>query len=311
MHSAGHQSWAWMFFWDGVISVLAGLWAFYVMPASPSQTKRAGKSYGFLDDKQAKIAVARVLRDEPQKSSMHNRQGLKAKTIWRTLANYRLWPLLIIGISFGLPIAPISAYLTLNLKTLGFSTVVVQTLASVYNLVQVFTGIAVAILSELFDNRTLFCVTEDLWVWPCLVALVALPPGDGKEYAWKYYAIVTTALSTPYVHSIQASWVSAISGDVGTRTVATSLYNISVQITSIIGSQVYRPSDKHYKKANAALLGVCTFNFLLYAGTKFFYMGINKRRDRIWGRMTTAQKAEYIKTTKDEGNERLDFRFVH
>lgn len=311
IHTARYPSPYWVFLLGGLITILVSFVAMYVMPASPSQTTRPGKSYGFLDERQSKIAVARILRDEPQKSSMHNRQGLDHAKLWRAVKNWRMWPLYVIGVTFSLPTAPIQSYLTINLSQLGFSTVLTQTLSSVNNLVQIFTGLAVALLSEHFNERTYLCMTEDMWAWPCLVALLAMKDGDSRAHAWSYYAVVTAALSAPYVHAVQASWVSANSGDVATRTVATSLYNIAIQITFIISSQVYQPSDKGYRKANAALLAICTFNFFLYTGTKLFYITLNRRRDRIWGRMSASEKAHYINTTEDKGNERLDFRFVH
>lgn len=37
----------------------------------------------------------------------------------------------------------------------------------------------------------------------------------------------------------------------------------------------------------------------------------NRNRERIWNAMTVEEKEEYITTTKDRGNKRLDFRFAH
>ena len=45
------------------------------------------------------IIVNRVLRDDPSKSDMHNRQGLTLKMIWQALCDWRLWPLYILGLT--------------------------------------------------------------------------------------------------------------------------------------------------------------------------------------------------------------------
>lgn len=44
---------------------------------------------------------------------------------------------------------------------------------------------------------------------------------------------------------------------------------------------------------------------------KFYYVHRNKTRDRIWDVMTSEEKDHYLRTTKDEGSKRLDFRFAH
>lgn len=42
--------------------------------------------------------VNRVLRDDPHKSDMHNREGLDVKMIWECLQDWRLWPIFVLGL---------------------------------------------------------------------------------------------------------------------------------------------------------------------------------------------------------------------
>jgi hypothetical protein len=37
----------------------------------------------------------------------------------------------------------------------------------------------------------------------------------------------------------------------------------------------------------------------------------NAQRDEVWYKMTREERVEYLRTTKDAGNKRLDFRFAH
>lgn len=53
---------------------------------------------------------------------MHNRQGLTLKLLWDSLMDYDLWPLYVISLTLLIPTQPVTAYLTLNLKALGFDT---------------------------------------------------------------------------------------------------------------------------------------------------------------------------------------------
>ena len=52
-------------------------------------------------------------------------------------------------------------------------------------------------------------------------------------------------------------------------------------------------------------------NFVVYVLVKVYYVWRNKTRDRKWEAMTPEQRLEYLSTTKDQGNKRLDFRFDH
>jgi hypothetical protein len=116
----------------------------------------------------------------------------------------------------------------------------------------------------------------------------------------------------PYVHAILVAITSRNAGSVRTRTVASAFYNMCVQASSIISQNIYRDEDKpYYRRGNKALIGICCFNFVIFIGAKVFYVGVNRRREKVWAGMSVAEKEEYLRTTKDKGNKRLDFRFAH
>lgn len=85
-----------------------------------------------------------------------------------------------------------------------------------------------------------------------------------------------------------------------------------VQTSGIIISNIYRQDDKpRYKRGNRVLLSICIANLFIYAGVKLYYVQRNKQRDAKWQALTEDQRIEYLSTTTDEGNKRLDFRFAH
>ena len=85
-----------------------------------------------------------------------------------------------------------------------------------------------------------------------------------------------------------------------------------VQSGNIIGSNIYREDDRpYYIRGNKILLGICCFNIVLFPAIKYYYVTKNKRREEAWRKLTGEEKVEYVRTTKDEGAKRLDFRFSH
>lgn len=85
-----------------------------------------------------------------------------------------------------------------------------------------------------------------------------------------------------------------------------------VQASGIISSNIYRADDApNYTRGNKTLLGIAVGNIAVYLLTKAYYLWRNKSRAAKWEAMTEEQQLEYLETTTDEGNKRLDFRFAH
>lgn len=59
------------------------------------------------------------------------------------------------------------------------------------------------------------------------------------------------------------------------------------------------------------MIFITIFDILLFWGVKKYYRWRNQSKEEIWGRMGSVERANYLAETKDEGNKRLDFKFVH
>ncbi|KAF9030118.1 allantoate permease [Hymenopellis radicata] len=306
----GKAGWRWLFLVEGLITLCVGIATFFKMPASPTQSKTWFRPKGWFTDREETIAVTRILRDDPTKGDMHNREGLTLKRIWVAICDYDLWPLYFVGLMFGIPTNPPTTYLTLSLRNIGFNTFQTNLLAIPYQVASMITMFGITMISELVNDRSIVSMAEDIWVLPFLVAIYCLPSNPNQ---WLYFGLTTGLLAFPYTHPIQVAWCSRNSGAVASRTVNASLYNMFVQASSIIGFQIYRADDApEYRRGNRILIAITCFNVaIMYPLTKAYYVWRNKQRDRIWNAMSVEEKKNYFDTTTDVGNRRLDFRFAH
>ncbi|KAK2488365.1 hypothetical protein H9L39_02292 [Fusarium oxysporum f. sp. albedinis] len=313
-HSGLHEGWRYLFLIEGSFTALIGILTFLYLPPSPTQTARTGwkgllrPKAGWFSEREEIIMVTRVLRDDPGKATMHNRQGLTGSLIWEALTDYDMWPIYLIGLSWGIPNAPPQAYITLTCKALGFDTFHTNLLT-----IPAYTLFIIQLLfwtwvSERINQRVLLGIIGQLWSLPLLVSLVTLPP-IFPGWKWTKWTLSTLLVGAPYPHAILVALTSRNAGSVRTRTVGSSLYNMSVQMSSIISSQIYRKDDApYYYTGNKALLGVLSYNILIYIFIKVYYVRENNRRDKIWEGMSREERINYLKTTTDKGNKRLDFR---
>lgn len=194
-----------------------------MMPASAAQTKTWFRPKGWFTDREVSIVVNRVLRDDPSKGDMNNREAITPKMLWEAVSDYNLWPLYAIGVLAYIPHTPPTTYLTLTLRSLGFSTFNVNLLTIVPNAFHIITLLLVTRLSEYLNERSFVSMLQPLWTLPCLIAL-RFWSGTIVD-AWGTFAITTVLLSYPYVHAILVGWTSKNSNNVGSRTISAALYN--------------------------------------------------------------------------------------
>ncbi|KAF8921857.1 major facilitator superfamily domain-containing protein [Mucidula mucida] len=305
----GRAGWRYLFLIEGLLTLACGLVSFMMMPAGPTQTKAWYRPKGWFTEREEIIMVNRVLRDDPSKSDMHNREGLSPKMILVALADWRMWPIYCLGLVHMIPVGPPQQYLTLSLRNLGFDTTEANLLSIPSTVVGMIMLLFTAYLSEIINSRIIATVVLQFWALPLLVALYSF---NSATSDWVYFAVVTLITGFPYVHPIQVAWASRNSYSVRTRTVSASVYNMFVQAGAIVYANIYRADDKPlYKRGNRTLIAVCSMNIVLYGLTFVFYRYINQKRDKKWNSWTKKEQDEYIETTKDEGNTRLDFRFVY
>ena len=287
--------------------------------------------------------VNRILRDAPGKGDMNNRQAVTPSLLWAAIKDYDLWPIYLFGLTLLIPATPATNYLTTNLLTIpAYALFFIQLLFWTW-------------VSEKISNRFLISMYSQLWMFPLLVALEVLP--GGSSHYWGRYALNVMLVGFPYVHVImgwslrcpQSLSISSVhtnqslpvgltsrnAGSVRTRTVGSALYNMCVQASSIISSQVtsspyssfillslktalsspppstnrqlqiYRTPDAPlYRTGNKILLGILAWNVFLLIAMKIYYIKRNAYKAKIWDNMNEAERREYLSTTKDKGNKR-------
>ncbi|KAF7436345.1 hypothetical protein PC9H_003178 [Pleurotus ostreatus] len=307
--TGGHAGWRYLFLIEGLITLSLGIASIFLMPAGPTQTKAWFRPNGWFTEREEYIMVNRILRDDPSKSDMHNREGLTPRMIFDALKDWRMWPLYILGMTHLIPVGPPQTYLTLSLRNLGFTTTQANLLSIPATVLGMLLLLFTAYFSEVVNSRVLSTIILQIWALPMLIALYTFTSNTSQ---WVYFAVVSLITGYPYIHPIQVAWASRNSYSVRTRTISASVYNMFVQAGAIIYANIYKADDKPlYKRGNRDLIAICSMNIVLYICTFFFYREINKRRDRRWEAMDEKQRQEYLETTKDEGNKRLDFRFAY
>ncbi|KAB8279453.1 major facilitator superfamily domain-containing protein [Aspergillus minisclerotigenes] len=320
---AGQAGWRWLFLIEGSFTLLLAILSFLFLPPSVTQTASwARGKKGWFTEREEIILVNRIIREDPSKGSMGNNEPLTAKLVWQSFKDYDLWPLYMIGLIFLVPYTTISQYFTLLMTDFGFGEFNVILLAipcSSYvpgdlltngQVIGILTRIILTYAAEILGSLAWMGAVAQVWTLPMLIYMNVVDFSQTKR--WVAWTVLTLILSFPSPHALQAGWNSRNSNSVRSRALSAAMYNMCVQLSGIIASNVYQDWDApRYVQGNRVLLALVCTNIAVYALTKIYYILRNRHRDRKWTGMTEEQRIDYIATTKDTGNKRLDFRFAH
>jgi len=232
----GMAGWRWLFALKGTLTGLIGIFSWFYLPPSPTQTasKFRGKD-GWFNEREEKIMVNRIIRDDPSKGDMHNRQAVTPKLLFYSLWDYDMWFIYLLGLTWLIPPNPATAYLTLNLKSLGFGTFETNLLTIPAYVIFILNLLFWTWVSEKINQRFLIGFIAQIWNLPLLIALEVLPANASP---WSRWAVSVLLVGSPYAHAIIVAITSRNAGSVRTKTVASAMYNMCVQASSIIASNV-------------------------------------------------------------------------
>ena len=213
----GLAGWRWLFALEGTVTGLIGIVTYFYMPPSPTQTasRFRGKN-GWFSEHEEKIMVNRVLRDDPSKGDMHNRQAVTPKLLWYSLLDWEMWPVYLIGLTFLIPNYPQTQYLSLILKQ-SFGRFEVNMLTIPSYALFIVNLLFWTWVSEKTNQRFLTGLISQIWCLPLLIALETVSADVSK---WVKFTLATLLVGAPYVHAINVAITSRNAGSVRTRTVS-------------------------------------------------------------------------------------------
>ncbi|KAG0202765.1 hypothetical protein BGX28_004808 [Mortierella sp. GBA30] len=302
---AGLAGWKWLFLIEGIATSVIGALSFFILPEGPTATKGYLRFSGYLTERQELIAITRLIRDDPSKADPGKKVVPKAD-VWRAMSSPKVWPNILIGFFGLLPSTPIGSFAPLILKMLGFDGLKANLMTIPGYLLSLVIMSTVSYSSDRFNERAFHGAVATFYYAVC-VASLALLPVDASKYSLYICLIFTMGAQTCW-HPVNAAWIAGNTAPVGKRTIALAMYIISVNITAIAGSNVFRANNApRFITGMWILFGSLLITISLFIFQRFHLKYINEKRAKITRDWTTQDWRHYDETTKDIGDDRLDF----
>ncbi|KAI9319496.1 major facilitator superfamily domain-containing protein [Dichotomocladium elegans] len=295
----GLEGWRWLFLIDGVFTHLIALIAYWYLPGRATQTR------GWFSERQASIAVTRVIRDDISKKDQH--APITWSDLREALLDTKIWLHLTTTFTGIMIYTPTSIYLPTIIRSAGFDVAMANLLTMPAAIINLAFSVLIAWNSDRHGEVALHAILCTLWQTAGYAALWGLPAGTSR---WNLFVAATFTSGAPTWHGMHTAYMAVNLSPAGKRALALGAIIGAANICSVPGSQIYQASDApRYPRGNkiCVVLGIVTI--LLFLSQRTRYDLTNRWRERKWVKMTDAEKISYLETTKDLGSNRLDYRF--
>ena len=228
----GLGGWSWIFIIEGIMTVLLGILAFFVIIDFPDKIVESGKK--FITPEEVEIIKARIDRDRDDSVA----DELTWAKAGKVLCDWKLWCFALMFMSATTCSYAFSFFLPIILTGMGYSNGEAQLLSAPPYVFAIITGFSCAVISDRIRLRAPTIAFQALM---CIVglAITAFHPQPGVRYFGTFLGMAGAQGNVPAVLSYQANNIRMNSR----RAVASALQVGFGAIGGIIASTAFRTQD--------------------------------------------------------------------
>ncbi|THV97644.1 putative MFS transporter [Aureobasidium pullulans] len=306
----GKPGWFYLLLINGLVVFVIGIISVLYLPAGPTRTQSVLYRKPWFSEREKVIVINRLLRDDVSKGKTSTKEKTSLRDIWNTLKDPALIGFWFLALIIYMGKSPVSQYLVLNLRQLGFTRFESTVLTIPSDFLRTVTVLALTWSSGHFKEKVFHCIIPGCIEIPLFAALLILPP---HGYSWVRFAIITLIIGSPSSHPIMASWISVNSFDPKKRGITIALFGTFHEIGSIAAAQIYRDDDKpYYYTGNKVLISICAVSIVGLLIHREVLKHINRKKQRAWESLSEVEQREYSKNQEHSiGNKSLTFRFCY
>jgi MFS family permease len=265
----GQEGWRWIFYIEGMVTVVIAVLAFFFLHDMPSNRPK------FLTESECNRVIVRLQVDAgPGASEQFSwKQVGAAFSSWKVY----IWCLCFLGIS--VPALSLSLVTPTIVQNLGFVTYKAQLLTAPPSVFAFITTMITAYFSDKYARRSIFII---FWLLVSIIGFVILMTVN--TLGVKYFAVILTSGGMMPCVATCITFLTCNISPQTKRATAIALLLSASSCGGAIGGQIYRSQDApRFILGHAINIGFCSIGLITVI---ILLIGLhleNQRRDRLYG----------------------------
>ncbi|KAF9233964.1 major facilitator superfamily domain-containing protein [Melanogaster broomeanus] len=167
----GLEAWSWIFIFDGIGTVIAGIIAIFFMVDHPSTAE-------FLTEEERLIVIEQIGSGAAPENNEHG----AVQQIWAAFTDWQVWALSVVLFSISSPASALSYFLPTILSHFGYSTAVTQVLTIPLYLLSTAILLALGYYSDKAQLRSPFIFAGQFMTLVGFIIYISNTPPFGVKY---------------------------------------------------------------------------------------------------------------------------------
>lgn len=265
----GQEGWRWIFYIEGIMTVVVGALAFFLLNDFPSDRPK------FLTEAECNRIISRLQEDAGPGAGEH----FSWKQVCAAFSDWKIYVFCLCYIGIVQPFYSLSFFSPTIVQSLGFHSYRAQLMTAPPYAFSFVTTMATAYFSDKYTKRVIFIL---VWLTVSIVGFLILIFSNDSNV--KYFAVfLTTGGISPCI----ATCITFLSGNISPHTKRATALGFMLSVGNsggAISGQIYRSQDApRFILGHSINLGFCIMG-LITAVILYVSLGLeNRRRDHRYG----------------------------
>ncbi|GAO47882.1 hypothetical protein G7K_2078-t1 [Saitoella complicata NRRL Y-17804] len=235
--------WAWIFILEGLLTVVAGVASFWIVPDFPDTAK-------FLSPTERTMTIARLQADAQYSAGVH--EPFRMSRLWDALRDWKTWMAMVIYMGIDGPLYAFSLFLPSIIKELGYTNTRAQLLSVPPYVVACVVTVGVGFAADRTQRRGIYnivCVSLAI-----IGYIMNIVPSSTANV--RYAGVFLAAAGVYPCISNTVSWISNNTEGSYKRGIVMALAISWGNLNGVVSSNIYRARDApHYELGHGVVLG--------------------------------------------------------
>ncbi|KAH7407991.1 major facilitator superfamily domain-containing protein [Cadophora sp. MPI-SDFR-AT-0126] len=259
----GKAGWSWIFIIEGLLTIVVGVIAYFVIVDSPEKAK-------FVTEEDKVEIRRRIAHDADELAD-----DFDMRYVWDALKDWKIWAHCLCTIGIFTPVYSFSFFLPTIIRNMGYSNTRAQLMSAPPYVVGCLVTISAGYFADKKKQRGLFQAAFSgvaLMGWIMLIS----SHRPAVQYTGTFFACSGIFACVP----LGVAWDSNNIGGSLKRGVGIAMHVGSGNLGGILASYIYLPKDSpRFIQGHAILVALISMSLCLSLGIRFWLKAENARRD--------------------------------